>query len=98
MIGAMHIAPRHIFRLLTVVAITGAALIAQSNEPADEFHALLSSGTKLDLDGQYEQARKQIAKAIDSAPSQEAKWQAERTMAMSYAFEHRASDAAKYEE
>lgn len=98
MIGAMHIAPRYIFRLLTLAAITGAAMLGQSNQPADEFHGLLSSGTKLDLEGQYEQARKQIAKAIDSAPSQQAKWQAERTMAMSYAFEHKASDAAKYEE
>lgn len=64
----------------------------------NSFDALLSMGTALDLKGQYDEARRNIAKAIDVAPSPKDKAQAERTMAMSYAFEHKANDAAKFEQ
>ncbi len=64
----------------------------------NSFDALLSIGTALDLKGDYGEARKHIAKAIDVAPSPKEKVQAERTMAISYAFEDKASDAAKFEQ
>lgn len=64
----------------------------------NSFDALLSMGTALDLKGDYGEARKDIAKAIDVAPTSKEKGQAERTMAISYAFEEKASDAAKFEQ
>ncbi len=64
----------------------------------NSFDALLSMGTTLDLKGEYSEARKNIAKAIEVAPSPNAKSQAQRTMAISYAFENKANDAAKFEQ
>ncbi len=64
----------------------------------DSFSLHLAVGTTLDLQGQYDEARKSLAKAIELAPDQNAKVQAQRAMAVSYAFEHKANDAAKYEQ
>src|SRR5438105_556581 len=61
------------------------------------YQAELGIGATLELKGQYDEARQHIQKAIDMAPEQ-AKLGAMRTMAISYAFERKASDAAKYEE
>ena len=55
------------------------------------------TGVLLDLMGQYAEARKHFAKAIEAAPTPQAKGQALRSMAMSYAFESNCKDAAKYE-
>ncbi len=63
----------------------------------DSFPAHLQSGVVLDLKGQYAEARTHLAKAIEIAPTPENKAQALRTMAMSYAFERKCSDAARYE-
>jgi tetratricopeptide (TPR) repeat protein len=60
------------------------------------YDAHLAAGIALDLKGQYAQAREHLQKAIEFA-SQEQKQQALRTMAMSYAFEGKADEAAKYE-
>src|SRR5271165_6853302 len=62
----------------------------------DSVEAHLGAGVALDLKGDYTEARKHLAKAIDLAKP-EAKQQALRTMAMSYAFEHNAKQAIKYE-
>lgn len=64
----------------------------------DSFELHLAAGTALDLQGQYDEARKNIANAIELAPNANAKVQAQRSMAVSYAFEHKANDAAKYEQ
>ena len=61
------------------------------------YQAELGIGATLDLKGQYDEARQHIQKAIDMAP-EPAKLGAMRTMAISYAFERKAGDAAKYEE
>jgi tetratricopeptide (TPR) repeat protein len=58
--------------------------------------AHLAAGVSLDLQGKYEEARRYLAKAIELA-SAETKDRALRTMAVSYAFEGRGSDAAGYE-
>src|ERR1700682_4347858 len=50
------------------------------------YKARLDAGVTLDLKGEYQEARKHLAKAIEVAPA-EAKPQALRAMAMSYAFE-----------
>jgi len=60
------------------------------------YEAQLGSGIVLDLKGNYEEARKHFAKAVEIAnPDQKA--QALRSMAFSYAFEAQAGKAAKYE-
>jgi tetratricopeptide (TPR) repeat protein len=58
---------------------------------------LVKQGVGLDLNGEYAEARKLFAKAIDAATTPEAKAQAMRSMAMSYAFENNCKEAAKYE-
>ncbi len=61
------------------------------------YEAQLDSGVALDLKGDYAEAREHFTKAIDLAPA-ESKQQAQRAMAMSYAFEGNAAEAAKYEQ
>lgn len=58
--------------------------------------AWLGSGAVLDLMGRYDEARKDIQKAIDLA-SPEQRPQAMKTMAISYAFTRDAKQAAKFE-
>lgn len=67
-------------------------------ESPNSFDGHLALGTTLDLHGDYDEAHKEIARAIELAPSPQAKAQAEKTMAISYAFQHKAKDAAKYEQ
>ena len=61
------------------------------------FEAHLASGIALDLKGNYAEAREHLTKAIEAAPA-DAKQQALRTMAFSYAFEGNAGEAAKFEQ
>lgn len=58
---------------------------------------LVKQGVTLDLNGQYADARKAFAKAIEIATTPQAKVQAMRSMAMSYAFENNCKEAATYE-
>ena len=58
---------------------------------------LLRQGRQLDLDGKYSEARKDFRKALEMAPSQQAKAQAQRSLAVSYAFEGDCENAVKYE-
>ncbi|MBI1809957.1 MAG: tetratricopeptide repeat protein [Gemmatimonadetes bacterium] len=58
-----------------------------------EIHA--GMGVTLDLKGQYEEARKHLARAIELASAQQ-KDGALRSMAMSYAFERKGREAEKY--
>lgn len=62
---------------------------------AKSFDALLGAGVVLDLKGDYARARGYLQKAIDLAPPSVLA-QALSAMAVSYAFEARAGDAAKY--
>jgi tetratricopeptide (TPR) repeat protein len=61
------------------------------------FEAHLASGMALDLEGNYAGAREEFSRAIRLAPP-DAKQQALRAMAFSYAFEKNASEAAKFEQ
>ncbi|MBV8206807.1 MAG: tetratricopeptide repeat protein [Acidobacteria bacterium] len=61
------------------------------------FEAHLGAGAALDLKAQYDEARRELAKAIELAPP-EAKVQALKTMAISYAFTRQPNDSAKYEQ
>jgi tetratricopeptide (TPR) repeat protein len=74
------------------------ALYRQALEKSpDLYEAHLATGITLDLKGQYEEARRHLAKAIEVAPS-DSRPRALRTMAMSYAFERKPDDAAKYQQ
>lgn len=57
----------------------------------------LSAGNQLDLEGRSADAKAQFQKAIDAASSPQAKANAERSMAMSYAFDGDCRNAVKYE-
>jgi tetratricopeptide (TPR) repeat protein len=59
--------------------------------------ANIAAGGVFDLLGQGKEARKYFAKAIDVADTPERKAQAQRAMAMSYAFESNCKDALAYE-
>ncbi len=61
------------------------------------YDANLGAGIALDLEGKYGEARRHFATAIDAA-SLETKARAMRMMAVSYAFENNAAEAAKYEQ
>jgi tetratricopeptide (TPR) repeat protein len=75
------------------LALYRQALAASPNS----FAANTQTGVLLDLMGQYAEARKLFAKAIEAAPTPANKGQALRSMAMSYAFESNCKEAAKYE-
>ena len=66
----------------------------QSNP--DSFPANAQSGVVLDLMGKYDAARQRFAKAIEAAETPQEKAQANRSMAMSYAFTRDCANAAKY--
>jgi len=60
--------------------------------------AFLAAGMQLDFEGQYAEAREQFRKAIDAAATPQAKANAERSMAMSYAFAGDCANTVKYEQ
>ncbi len=57
-----------------------------------------AAGTVLDLMGKGAEARRYFQKAIDTAPNPQAKANAERAMAMSYAFEGDCGNTVSYEQ
>jgi tetratricopeptide (TPR) repeat protein len=60
-----------------------------------QFDAYLGIGRVLDVEGQYEEARQNIQKAIEAAPDNGLS-PALSTMAVAYAFEGKAAESAKY--
>lgn len=58
----------------------------------------LRQAVQLDLEGKYVEARQIIQKEIDSAADARAKANAQRTMAMSFAFEGKCRDTIRYEQ
>ena len=85
---------------LSLLALTCAsALLAQGppqgrGGPENE---ALRQGSRLDLDGKGAEARAIFQKAIETAPTPAAKANAERAMAMSWAFEGNCKKTAEYE-
>jgi tetratricopeptide (TPR) repeat protein len=64
---------------------------------AQDAAGLLREGRELDLNGQYREARERFQKALDLATSAQAKAQAQRSLAVSYAFEGDCKNAVKFE-
>jgi tetratricopeptide (TPR) repeat protein len=81
-------------KLEEALAVYRKELQASPESPA----ANNAAGVVLDLMGKGGDARQYFAKAIDAAPSPQAKAQAQRSMAMSYAFEGDCGNTAKYEQ
>jgi tetratricopeptide (TPR) repeat protein len=73
--------------------LLAASLVAVTLAQGD----LLRQGAALDLEGNHAEARKLFQEAIDSAPTPTAKAQAQRSMAISWAFDPDCDQAAKYE-
>lgn len=74
------------------------ALFRQAAEKTPDAAAPhLQAGVVLDLQGKYDEARKELSRAIALSKTPEEKARAERSMAMSYAFERNCAGAAKYE-
>src|SRR5258708_31719203 len=59
--------------------------------------AHLATGMALDLQGKYDEARTHLTKAIELSSEDKVKFQALKTMAISYAFEQNAAEASKFE-
>jgi tetratricopeptide (TPR) repeat protein len=88
-------------RLLTIIylpivllSIATVSVVAQGPGSQDP---LLRQGQQKDLAGQYVDARKDFATALETASTPRAKGAAIRSMAMSYAFEANCKEATKYE-
>jgi tetratricopeptide (TPR) repeat protein len=67
------------------------------HESPDLYEAHLDAGIALDLKGDYAAAREHFTQVIDLAPA-DSKLQARRAMAISYAFEGKGDEAAKFEQ
>lgn len=66
--------------------------------PADAFAASIASGNTLDLMGKGDDARKHFSKANEIATTPQAKAQANRATAMSYAFEGNCKKSVEYQQ
>jgi tetratricopeptide (TPR) repeat protein len=74
------------------------ALFRQAADKAPDAAAPhLQAGMVLDLQAKYDEARKELSRAIDLSKTPEEKARAQRSMAMSFAFERNCAGAAKYE-
>jgi tetratricopeptide (TPR) repeat protein len=82
----------HDGRLDDALALYGQALA----KSPDLFEGHLAEGMALDLKGDYTEAHQHFAKAIEVAPA-DSKAQAQRAMAVSYAFEGNTFKAAEFE-
>lgn len=71
------------------------AAIALAQPPQSEG---LRNATALDIEGKYPEARAAFEQAINAAATPQAKAMAQRSLAISYAFEGNCAQAAKYEQ
>ncbi len=71
--------------------------LALYRQGPDPFAAANASGIVLDLMGNYAEARKQFAKAIDIAPTPQQKAAANRSMAISFTYQGNCVEASNYE-
>lgn len=80
--------------MMRLVALAVSAVLGAQAPSSD----LLRQGAALDLQGRTAEARRLFQSAIDDAASPQAKAQAERAMAISWAFDNNCEQAAKYEQ
>ena len=88
---------------LVVIAAFASTLVAQGpplggpQGMGGPPNPLIREGVQLDLQGKSAEARQSFQKAIDSAENPQTRANAERAMAMSWAFEANCKKAAEYE-
>lgn len=87
---------RMILRLIAICSVAGPAVFAQFTPGGRGGPA--SEGVRLDLEGHGTQAREVFERAIDTAATPAAKANAQRAMAMSWAFEGNCSKTIEYEQ
>ena len=80
-----------------VIALSLAASVAESQADTAGPPSPMRRASQLDRDGQTAQARRIFQTLIDSAATPAAKAQAQRAMAMSYAFDRDCTNTVKYE-
>ena len=89
-------------RRLAVAAATLVTFSISSSldaqEQTDPFQVALRDAGKFDTQGHTAQARAAFQRLVDSAPTPSAKASAQRSMAMSYAFDADCANTVKYEE
>lgn len=85
------------FVTVSACLILPIALSAQPPGRGGPGSELIRQAVQLDLEGRGSEAREILQKAIDSAPTPAAKANAERAMAMSWAFEGNCKKTAEYE-
>ena len=83
---------------LLLFALTSVLLAQGPPQGGPPQNPLIREGAQLDLQGKTAEARQQFQKAIDAAASPLAKANAERAMAMSYAFDGNCKKTAEYEQ
>jgi len=93
-------APRRftVSAFIPILASLVTPLSAQTPQGRGPGSELIHEGTQLDLQGKGAEARAVFQKAIDSAPMASAKANAQRAMAMSWAFDGNCQKAAAYED
>ena len=82
---------RNLLRVIVACVVSGATVLAQRGGPS-------SQASQLDIEGKGAEARELFQKAIDSASTPAAKANAERAMAMSWAFEGNCGKTGEYEQ
>lgn len=93
----MHSAT-HMSRFAFAAVLVSAATVCAQPPGGQPPASGNAAGIALDLAGKGTEARAYFAKAIEAAPTPQAKAQAQRSMAMSYAFEGDCGNTAKYEQ
>jgi tetratricopeptide (TPR) repeat protein len=85
-------------RLLQSGDVKGAiaALDRQVNASPRSFYARIALGRALDLDGRHGDARRHLEEALKLAPGDDERTDALTTLGISYAFEAKADEAARY--
>ena len=82
--------------LLLFTTLWTGTLLAQGGRASGPGADLIRQGIRLDLDGQYAEARQLFTRAIDAAETPQAKAPGVRAMAMSFAFESNCAAATPY--
>lgn len=91
----MSAVPRTVLRAIVACLASSSAVSAQTQGGRG---GPVAQGTQLDLEGKGAQARELFQKAIDTAPTPAAKANAQRAMAMSWAFEGNCRKTIEYEQ
>jgi tetratricopeptide (TPR) repeat protein len=86
----------HRISVCALASMAFGASVVTAQQPADST-SLIAQGVALDLDGHYAEARAKLSQAIDQSPTDSAKAQPRRALAISYAFTCGTREVSRYE-